>query len=182
VKRGAAGKAAGFWDKEYGAQSDGSVELFKLSTEPGSDFLKFIDWLEKVAGKGIISRDTKFADTGCGNGRHAIYLAHTYGAHGVAYDISSEAVRMARENMEKGRTQRSGEVEFLVQNINQPIHLEDSSLDLIIDAMASHVLRKSEREFFLSEEVRILQTGGYIFLKTFLHDGDTLAVIQRQVT
>lgn len=167
-----------FWNKEYAQGEEG--EHFALSDAPGKDFVKFVEWLEKMDGKGVINKETFWLDAGCGNGRHGLYLYEEYGAGGLGYDLSSQAVNQANKKAASLTSKSSpkgegGEVRFVVQNINEPIDLPDESVDLIIDAMASHVLHADEHEKFLEECNRVLNYKGYIFLKTFLLDDDDYA-------
>jgi SAM-dependent methyltransferase len=167
-----------FWNKEYQQSKVGTEDLFNLSTKPSSDFLKFINWLEKVAGKGILNSKTFFVDAGCGNGRHSLYLFENFLCNGFAYDLSSQAILQAKGEYQKIKEklkQNKSNIIFETQNINQKINLPDNSVDLIIDTMASHVLKEKERETFLQEILRVLSSGGYLYLKTFLRDGDTLS-------
>lgn len=164
-----------FWNKEY-AQGEKS-EHFALSDAPGKDFVKFVEWLEKVDGKGAINRQTFWLDAGCGNGRHGLYLYEGYGAGGLGYDLSSQAVSQANKKAAEIKTHKhlANVADFEVQNINLPIALADDSVDIIIDAMASHVLHADEHEKFLEECNRVLKYKGYVFLKTFLLDDDDYA-------
>jgi SAM-dependent methyltransferase len=169
------GQIKDFWNKEYGEGENG--EHFKLSVEPGKDFVKFVAWLEKMDGKGAVSRETFWLDAGCGNGRHGLFLYDTYGAGGLGYDLSSEAISQARERSKVLKISKkiASNADFEVLNINQPIPLPDDSVDIIVDAMASHVLHDFEHEKFMEECLRVLRYKGYIFLKTFLADEDDYA-------
>ncbi len=158
-----------FWDKEY--LEVGEDMHFKLSEDPGSDFLKFVKWIEKTDGVGAFNNKSFFIDSGCGNGRHAIYLTETYKAAGMGYDISAAAIEQANARISKNKD-NANRLKFTVQNINKSIPAESDSADYVIDAMASHVLREAERKYFKEECLRVLRSGGYIFLKTLLRDGD----------
>jgi ubiquinone/menaquinone biosynthesis C-methylase UbiE len=166
--------AKDFWDNEY--KSEGG-ENFTLSTEASEDLKKFVRWLEReYKGQQPINKNTKFVDAGCGNGRNSFYLAENFGAHGIAYDISSEAIKQAQAKLNlspRGATKM--DIAFSVQNLNEPIPAEDSTQDLVVDAVASHVLTKNERIIFKNEVVRVLSSGSYYFLKSLLLDDDSHA-------
>lgn len=164
-----------FWNKEYSQKEEG--EHFSLSDEAGKDFVKFINWLEKMDGKGVINQETFWLDAGCGNGRHGLYLLENYKAQGFGYDLSQEAIAQAKQKTKKlcEDIRIENKTSFEVRNINQEIPLADESVDIIIDAMASHVLHAEEHEKFLNECDRVLKYKGYIFLKTFLADEDDYA-------
>jgi ubiquinone/menaquinone biosynthesis C-methylase UbiE len=174
-------KAQKFWDKEYDEDSEG--ELFKLSKNAGSDFVDFIKWLEKIDGKGAINKNTFWLDAGCGNGRHGLYLVENYGASGLGYDISSSAISSARESMSElikksqgtSKSLKETKADFIVQNMNQKMNVDDESVDIVIEAMSNHVLKEKERAEHLEELCRVIKYKGYLFLKTFLRDGDELA-------
>lgn len=162
--------AALFWDKEYA----GETKNFSLSEEPSEDVVKFTRWLEReYKGQHPINKKTQFVDVGCGNGRNAFFLAENFGAQGVGFDISEEAIRQANNKLKK--TSPTPNLTFLVQNLNEGIPVEDNSQDFVIDAVASHVLTLNERIFFRNEVVRVLTTGSYLFLKSLLLDDDSHA-------
>jgi SAM-dependent methyltransferase len=161
--------AKNFWNNEY-AKKDG--DKFSLSTEASEDLQKFTRWLKREYKDEYINKWTKFIDAGCGNGRNSIWLAETFGAKGIGYDISENAIKEAKNASHFLPQEKSKNLTFFVQNINGKIKAEDNSQDLVLDMIASHVLRKEERIFFKSEVVRVLKSGGYYFLKSLLLDDD----------
>ncbi len=163
--------AATFWDNEYSSEEG---DKFSLSTESSEDLQKFTRFLEReYKGQEPINRNSKFIDAGCGNGRNSFFLAENFGAQGIGYDISSEAIKTANKKLKT--LSPDIKLNFLVQNLNEAIPAEDNSQDFVIDAVASHVLRKEEREFFRNEVVRVLSSNSYYFLKSLLLDDDSHA-------
>lgn len=152
-----------FWNQEYNTKRKN--EHLALSAKPSSDLQKFIIWLEKEQGM-ILNRNYTVLDLGCGNGRNLIYLAKEYGVQGIGYDISSEGITNAEKNS-KGIP-----LTYTARSIAGDIDLPDNSVDLVLDMMASHFLNTAERTHLLSEVIRVLRPGGWIFYKTFLLDGD----------
>ncbi len=149
-----------FWDKEYaGAQN------LALSTEPSEDVVKFTRFLERHD-PAALSPDERAADLGCGNGRNLVHLARTYGIGGAGFDISQEAIAQAR-SLGEGL-----HLSYEVRSLADPVLLTDESHVIVIDAMASHVLPKAGRDRLRAEEARILKPNGWLFLKTFLREGD----------
>lgn len=149
-----------FWDKEYQAPTH-----LALSTMPAEDLEKFTRWLERQSGRRILNPLAKVLDLGCGNGRNLIYLAKTFGCQGVGYDNSHEAIKLAQA---AGLSQ----LKFEVRSIADPFPLPDSSVNLALDLMSSHVLRAKERAAFLAEIVRVLKPNGWLLFKSFLLEED----------
>lgn len=150
-----------FWNKEYKTPG-----IFNLSTEPAEDLLKFTRWLEREYGKGFLDQNTFVLDLGCGNGRNLVYLARQFGVKGVGYDISDEAIEQA-EKASKGL-----HVQFFARGIEGLFGLEDESVDIVIDMMASHYLKEKDRDIYLKELVRVIKPGGWFLLKSFLKEED----------
>lgn len=150
-----------FWDHEYA-----TGEKFALSTEVSEDLAKFMRWLDRQGGEFMLSRDDTVLDLGCGNGRNLIYLAQHFGITGTGYDISTAAIAQAK--------QASSELPLTydVRSVGQDIPLADDSQNLVLDMMTSHFLKAAERTALRDEIHRVLQPGGWLFMKTFLRDGD----------
>jgi len=154
---------AEFWNKEYR-----SGEHLALSDDPSEDLKKFLRWLDRQKEvKGLSSR-ASILDIGTGNGRNLIYVCELSGARGVGYDKSREAIDQARKKAE----QKELDLDLSVHSLEEPIPLEDTSQTIVLDMMASHVLAAEERAKLLSEIVRVLRPGGFLFWKTFLLDDD----------
>jgi len=153
-------KEKSFWNREYQIGKH-----LALSMTPSSDMVTFCRYFERVAGKGIIS-NSMVLDIGCGNGRNSCYLAETYGAHGVGFDISQEAVKLA----EKALPNR--EFKFLVYDLHEPLPAEDGTIGLALDLMVSHCLDAESRVNYIKELVRVLEHRGYVLFKAFLREGD----------
>lgn len=155
-----------FWNSEYS-----NPEHLALSTEPAEDLKKFSRWMERngdpVGGLQPLFQGSKVIDFGCGNGRNLIYLVQEFGLKGIGYDISEEAIAQAK------RAGAGLPITFKARSIAGTFDdIEDESCDLVLDMMTSHFLKEKEREVFLKELVRILKPAGWVFLKTFLADGD----------
>lgn len=150
-----------FWNKEYA-----QARSFALSDEPAEDLIKFTRFLVRRSGKNLLNVTRKAVDVGCGNGRNLIYLGETFGMHGLGYDLSSEAIAQARE--------MRGELplEFKVQSLADPIPMPDGSVTIALDMMASHVLKRTEREALRAELYRVLRPGGWLLMKSFLLEED----------
>lgn len=154
--------ATDFWDKEYASDNG---KNFTLSSEASSDLQKFTRWLARQYQGEFFNKNSFVVDAGCGNGRNLFWMHENFGVKGLGYDISQVAINNLNKKKING-------VNFIVQNLNQKIPVEDNKADLVIDAIASHVLKKDEREFYKNEVVRVLSTGSYYFLKSLLLDED----------
>lgn len=152
---------ASFWDAEY--KSAGHLAL---SDDASEDLVKFTRFLDRLYGEGFINPKSSVLDLGCGNGRNLIHLAETFGATGVGYDVSGEAISQARKKSEKLP------ITYTVRSIAGPLNLPNESQDVVLDMMSSHFLNKAERAVLLKEIHRVLKPGGWFFYKTFLLDED----------
>lgn len=150
-----------FWNKEYA-----KGEHLALSENPSEDLLKFLRWFEREYDHPLLGPTSSVLDIGCGNGRNLIHLSREYGARGLGFDTSEEALSQAKKagaklllNFERRRAQ-------------EPLPREEGSQTLVLDMMVSHFLNKEEREKLRKEIVRILKPNGWLFLKMFLLDED----------
>lgn len=172
---------AKFWDKEYRTS-----EHLALSDSPAEDLEKFCRWAERNFGRRFLNPLARVLDLGCGNGRNLIFLARTYGMRGVGYDISSEAIKLAkrvsrlrlpvRSQTQAGQTSDGQAndlpIVYTARSIEGAIDLPDRSVDMVLDMMTSHFLKEKEREVLRGEVVRVLKPGGWLFFKSFLADQD----------
>lgn len=157
---------AAFWDHEYAASRSGDESHLALSDDPAEDLEKFVRWLSRQKNELGIDKNTKVIDLGTGNGRHLIYLYREFEATGAGFDISSAAIAEAK-NRANGLL-----LEFSVRSIEGELPFPDASQDLVLDMMTSHFLDANKRDYLLSEIFRVLRPGGWLFMKTFLRDGD----------
>ncbi len=150
-----------FWDQEY---TEGGH--LKLSDGASDDLKKFTRWLIRQTKFEQLNPTASVFDVGCGNGRNLIYLAEEFGMHGAGYDTSGAAIKLAKmAGTEYNLT-------FQTRSIAGDIHVPDNSQTLVLDMMASHFLNTAERTHLRNEAFRILKPGGWLFMKTFLRDGD----------
>jgi SAM-dependent methyltransferase len=150
-----------FWNKEYRRG-----DHLKLSAEPSEDLVGFSRWLLRNEPDARLNGATNVLDIGCGNGRNSIFLSGEYGCRGTGTDISEEALHLAKNAAKKLP------LTFVVHSITEPFDLPDSSFDLVLDLMTSHILKDAERERYFSEIGRLLKPGGWFLFKTHLKDGD----------
>jgi len=150
-----------FWNREYKAG-----DHFSLSESEGADLKKFTRWLRREQDH-VAAGYLHFLDVGCGNGRNSVYLAREFGMKGVGFDMAESAIDTARQ------LGRGLPVKFYVHNLSEPVLAEpDHSCDIVLDMMVSHCLNERERKNYREEILRVIRPGGFMFIKTFLRDGD----------
>jgi SAM-dependent methyltransferase len=86
---------------------------------------------------------------------------------GIGYDISEEAIRLAR--LASLHLPLKYEARSIAGDFEQ---IKDSSIALVLDLMTSHFLKSADRESLRGEILRVMKSGGWIILKTFLADED----------
>jgi len=155
-----------FWDNEYK-----DPQLVTKSFIPQADVTSFLSWVRRKQ-KYPIDEKTTVLDIGCGVGRHCMYIANQYGSQCFGYDFSATAIALGNNHIQEHKIDG---VHLTVQSLTDKIPLKDNSVDIVIDAMSSHSLLQSERVFLLSELYRVLKPGGFLFIRTFLKEGDTNA-------
>jgi ubiquinone/menaquinone biosynthesis C-methylase UbiE len=150
-----------FWNKEYK-----NGEHLALSTEPSSDLLSFVHWAERNAEWHPFPKSGMVLDIGCGNGRNIIALCREAKMRGYGFDISKEAIDQA-EKAAKGL-----QIKFGVASATEKLPQKDASVDIVLDMMTSHFLKKNERDNLLREILRVMKPYGWLFFKSFLLEGD----------
>lgn len=150
-----------FWDKEYK-----DPMFFALSDEVSGDLKKFVKWIQKEYGKDVLRSDVMVLDVGCGNGRNLLWLNDQYRVRGFGFDISNEAISQAQK---KAGSQKWGpKLKFVVRSLDQEIPLEDESVDIVLDMMASHFLKEEDRKKYIKEITRDLSLKVFYSLNLFM--------------
>lgn len=152
---------ATFWDKEYT-----NPEHLKLSTNESEDLAKFTRWLERRKRVDLLTENESVIDVGCGNGRNLIFLHQQYGLSGFGVDISSAAISQAK------KASADMNISYQVGSAADNLPVENESQALALDMMTSHFLNHDGRYQLREELFRVLKPGGFLFMKTFLKDGD----------
>ena len=133
---------------------------------PAEDLEKFCRYLERQSGKKLLNVTTQAVDIGRGNGRNLIYLSKEFGMRGVGYDSSKEGINQAIANS------LELPLKFIVQDLAEPIPLPGNSVTIALDMMASHILKKAQREALRDDILRVLRPGGWLFFKSFILEED----------
>ncbi len=155
-----------FWNKEY--KDPG---MFALSDEVSTDLTKCVRWMQKEYGKDVLRSESVVLDVGCGNGRNLLWLNDQFRVSGVGYDISDEAISQAKKEAHKRKF--GTKLSFVVRSLDELLPLADESVDMVIDAMVSHFLKKVERDRYFKEIARVLKPQGVLFFKSFYAERDS---------
>ncbi len=151
------------WDKEYAQKN------FMTGTKPQSSFLRFVKFIKKdlgLRGKDLAFENLHILDLGAGEAKNSAYFAER-GARVLAVDISPLALERAQS------LYKHLDIEFANTDILSAVkNLKSDSIDIALDIMSSHFLSEKERLVYLSELNRILKPGAFVFVRTFLLDGD----------
>lgn len=159
-------KGKAFWDAEYKEEAN-----FAISMNPSEDLEKFTRWLDREYGKSSLNVTASVLDLGSGNGRNLVWLAENFNVRGVGYDISSEAVKIAKTYASAHNLPLTFEARSIAGTLTVP----DASQTFVLDMMTSHFLNAEQRAFLVDEILRVLKPGGFLFYKTFLLDEDSHA-------
>jgi ubiquinone/menaquinone biosynthesis C-methylase UbiE len=95
-----------------------------------------------------------------------IYLAEEFQMKGVGVDISSAAIAQAKA------ASKDYDIHYHVGSAGATLPATDESQSVALDMMTSHFLKHEERVALRDELHRVLQPGGWLFMKTFLKDAD----------
>ena len=152
---------ATFWDREYT-----NPEHLKLSTVESADLAKFTRFVIRQKRGDIFTVGNSAFDAGCGNGRNLIYLADQFQMKGAGVDISGAAIAQAKA------ASTNFDIHYHVGSAGDPLPAPDESQSVALDMMTSHFLDKHGRTALRDEIFRVLQPGGWLFMKTFLKDDD----------
>jgi SAM-dependent methyltransferase len=156
-----------FWEHEYTAGGH-----LKLSDDAGEDLIKFTRWHQRQKDVAPLGADQTALDLGCGNGRHLFFLYEKFGLSGIGYDTAPPALKHGQKRAAAFAPNSPPPITLEQRSIAEPLPLADESVDVALDMMASHFLNSAERGALRDEIHRVLKPGGWLFMKTFLQDGD----------
>jgi len=126
------------------------------------------DWFVELIDSGVIMGDSAL-DVGCGVGTKSIYLAQHGFSEVVGFDISSQAIKYAKESVEKEGLEDS--CSFYSHDANDLSFLtEGKKFDLVLDWAVLHCIPKAERENYINNISERVKKGGLLLLRTFSSD------------
>lgn len=153
-----------FWNKEYT-----NATHLTLSDEPAEDLLTFVRWVVRNSEWHPFPEGGFVLDIGCGNGRNIGNVCEEYKMRGLGIDISEQALMIARE---KFVTKLGLPIEFKKGSVGDALDLENESVDVALDMMTMHFLNEQSRAAYVAELARVIKPFGWMFLKTFVLEGD----------
>jgi malonyl-CoA O-methyltransferase len=115
-------------------------------------------------------RGLRVLDSGCGTGRHALWMAK-HGAEVTAIDFSDGMLAEARR-----KTGAEG-VRFLVQDLHRPLPFTDATFDLVVSGLVLEHL--AELSFYFAEARRVLRPEGRAIVSA-MHPAMFLIDVQAQ--
>lgn len=149
------------WNKEYKTPT-----FVSKDTRPSDDIRTFVRWLKKTHG---ISQVAVALDVGCGIGKHSHYLQDVIADDVYAYDISSEAIEQANA------IRHDPHIHYGARSIEEGFPLADTSVNLVIDWMTSHLLSEHAYKAYIDELGRVCAPGAFVCLRTFKKEADANA-------
>jgi SAM-dependent methyltransferase len=155
-----------FWNKEYK-----NATHLQLSEDPSSDLLNFVKWVNRNAEWPAFNMGGFVLDIGCGNGRNIGNLCEQYHMKGLGFDISDEAIKIAKEKFAHLKS-----LHFIKQSIFEPVDLPAESVDVVLDMMVIHFLDDSKRQSYIKDKARLMKPFSWMLLKTFVLDNDQNAI------
>ncbi|MEZ4210935.1 MAG: class I SAM-dependent methyltransferase [Candidatus Paceibacterota bacterium] len=148
------------WEKEYK-----NPKMITNSDEPA---VAFKDFVRRLCRKEKFEfENAKVLDLGSGTGKNAFYLANL-GSFVSGIEISKEAVKISKKRGEK----YSNLTNFTEGDFGKALPFENEYFDLVLDVTSSNSLNEKERSVYLKEVVRVLKSGGYMFVRALCKDGD----------
>ncbi len=142
------------WEREY---ADLKIIPSTERESPSKALLLFSELLNLESFKRVL-------DSGCGNGRNAIYLARK-GCEVFGVDISSTAVSKAREKVESLRF--SDRVHIHKESMLNPLPFPPGHFDLVLDSYVFCHFFDSDRDKYRHNIRLLTRSAGYFILSVF---------------
>ncbi len=115
--------------------------------------------LVALVAAGLLKRNAKIVDVGCGGGIDDIFLARC-GFRVIGVDISATALRIAGKRAKKARV----EVGWCRGNVLQ-LPIKDDITDFVFDRGLFHLVEEGDRPTYASELFRVLKKKGRALIR-----------------
>ncbi|HML03595.1 MAG TPA: class I SAM-dependent methyltransferase [Candidatus Bathyarchaeia archaeon] len=137
-----------YWDSHY---RDGDFEHWEFNY-PSPE-------LVAIVAAGILKKNSRILDAGCGGGSDAIFLARC-GFRVIGVDISSVALEIAARRAKEAHV----EVDWCLGSVlDMPVDKE--TIDLIVDRGLFHSIEDEDRSKYSSEVCRALKLHGLAIIR-----------------
>ena len=115
--------------------------------------------LAALIAAGLMGKNAKILDVGCGGGLDAIFMAQC-GFSAVGVDLSKKALEIAKAREGKSNVK----IDWLLGSVfNLPI--ENQTIDFVTDRGLFHLMEDEDRPRYGSEMLRVLRPHGGLFIR-----------------
>ncbi len=137
-----------YWETAY---ANGEYKHWEFS-RPSPELIS-------LAAAGVLKRNARVLDVGCGGGIDAIFMAQC-GYKVIGVDISAAALKVAEKRAKKAHLK----VDWCKGNV---LHLpiDDESIDFVTDRGLFHLIENPNRPKYASELFRVLKGGGRALIR-----------------
>lgn len=144
------------WEKVYASKEINRLGWYEEVPEPSF----------KLISRCPIAKDDAVLDVGAGASTLIDYLLEGGYKNVIAVDISETALNKLKERLGE---EKSSQVKWIVDDITQPMHMENlKNIALWHDRALLHfLLEEKEREMYLSVLKKVVKKGGYVIIASF---------------
>jgi ubiquinone/menaquinone biosynthesis C-methylase UbiE len=115
--------------------------------------------LAALIASGLIGKNAKILDVGCGGGLDTIFLAQR-GFSAVGVDLSKKALEIAKARGDKVHAK----VDWLLGSVFD-LPIESQTIDFVMDRGLFHLVEDVDRPRYSSEMFRVLRSGGCVLIR-----------------
>ncbi|HMB45030.1 MAG TPA: class I SAM-dependent methyltransferase [Candidatus Methanoperedens sp.] len=144
------------WDEIYEALDVDELTWYEEMPEPSI----------KLLSKSHITKDETILDVGAGASTFVDYLINQGFKNIIAADISKIALNKLKERLGKEKT---SSVKWIVDDITQPIHIQNLR-DIAVwhdRAVLHFLLEERQQQMYLSTLKKVIKKGGYVIIAAF---------------
>ncbi len=148
------------WDEIYAALDVDELTWYEEIPEPSI----------KLLSKCHINKDDPILDVGAGASTFIDYLIARGFSNIIATDISEIALNKLKERL---GTEKASLVRWIVDDITQPVHIQDlREIAVWHDRAVLHfLLEEKQQQKYLSTLKKIIRKGGYVIIAAFSLEG-----------
>lgn len=139
-------------------------EIFKRK---GTVFKKPHPNVKKIGKMFLKKGFQKILDLGCGTGRHLVMFSKM-GFEVFGFDVSEFAIQLANKWLNKENLKAN----LLISSMIERFPYDDNFFDAIVSTNVIHHNRKKEILYTISEIIRVLKSGGLLFITVPILDSE----------